>query len=445
MVIVVGMFSLLRQMERWLHQHIFKVGWLITKNYQTTTVLYYTFFLPGVVLHELVYWLAAGVLNLRADRAITFPEKQEIGELRLNFIRLSKKATPLQTAIISLAPPLVGLLVIWWIASNIFDFQAVLATMSSGELDAVAAGLRQLVAVQDFSLWFYFAFTISNTMMPMRGALQGLRPVLSALGIGAVVLLIAGLADDIGAAVIDPLTEGLNGLSTILLVIILVDVVGIAVLALIENSIEWVTGDSVTFKNGKMVGIRRSELLEQRKAEREKALRQQKAARQPAALPAGPPTVYRMALPVPAYGGIAISQLPQAIVEHDAPEALPERSPRDAPSVIPGEVAAAAAAPVVSMPLFNPGRVRDETPPDDGEPDDSSEADASDAAAAVDDADGGEDDGDVDDDELIYEDIDDAADFPDDDEEDDDAVYDDLYDDDYDDGDGDDEADDDGD
>ena len=74
------MLVLFRQIERWLHQHIFKVGWLLTNNFQTTTVLYYILFLPGILLHECSLWLAAGILNVRAERAIEFPAEQEIGE-----------------------------------------------------------------------------------------------------------------------------------------------------------------------------------------------------------------------------------------------------------------------------------------------------------------------------------------------------------------------------
>ena len=83
----------MRRLERWLHQHMFKVGWLLTKNLQTTTILYYTFFLPGVVLHEFIYWLVAGILNVRAERAIAWPEAQAIAELKLNFIKLARNTS----------------------------------------------------------------------------------------------------------------------------------------------------------------------------------------------------------------------------------------------------------------------------------------------------------------------------------------------------------------
>jgi hypothetical protein len=79
LLIVVALFAILRWLERSLHQRIFKVGWLLSKNSQTTTILYYTFFLPGVALHELVLWLVAGFLDVRAERAIAWPQKQEIG------------------------------------------------------------------------------------------------------------------------------------------------------------------------------------------------------------------------------------------------------------------------------------------------------------------------------------------------------------------------------
>ena len=102
-----------------MHQHIFKVGWLLTQNYETTTILYYTFFLPGIILHEVIYWLVAGLLDVRAERSIKWPEKQEIGELRLNFVQLARRTGRIQRAIISSAPLIIGLVIVWLMATNI--------------------------------------------------------------------------------------------------------------------------------------------------------------------------------------------------------------------------------------------------------------------------------------------------------------------------------------
>ena len=168
-LLVVGMFILLRRIERWLHQHIFKVGWLLTRNFQTTTILYYTFFLPGVFLHELTYWLGAGIFNVRATVSIPFFKKEvpppkddkqaktttvevpkpppsntiDISKLKPNFVTLDfgtargrgKQAQKgvYRKAFISVLPLLVALVVIWLIADNIFNLMGVVATMASGD------------------------------------------------------------------------------------------------------------------------------------------------------------------------------------------------------------------------------------------------------------------------------------------------------------------------
>src|SRR5215475_7197184 len=75
-ITVALLFYGLRRLEVWLHQHIFKVGWLVTNKYQTTTILYYAFFLPGILLNQLTIWTIAGFLNVRAAHSIAWPEKQ---------------------------------------------------------------------------------------------------------------------------------------------------------------------------------------------------------------------------------------------------------------------------------------------------------------------------------------------------------------------------------
>jgi hypothetical protein len=360
----------LRNLEQWLHRHIFKVGWLMTKNYHTTTILYYTFFLPGVLLHEVVYWLAAGVVDVRAERAIQWPEAQEIGELHLNFVRLSKKASPFKVAFISVVPTVAALLVIWWVATNIFDIHSVLEIMDPGTLDAVGAGISRLVSTQDFWLWTYFLFTISNTMMPANfRALQGWRPVIIVVSIVGVVILFTGFADEVGGVLYEPVYDGMNALSALFAVIIVVDLIGVAVLAAIENTIEWITGDSATFKNGKMIAMRRSEVLALKEQERQKVIkqRQQKAAR-PALSAGGIPSIYKLPLPVPgAPGEIPVTQTPAAIVGTPKPAAsLPERPRREEPSMIPGT--AEPVKPARVDPVFNPER-GSTTPDDDDFPD----------------------------------------------------------------------------
>jgi hypothetical protein len=340
-LIVVGLFSFLRRVETWLHQHIFKVGWLVTKNFQTTTILYYTFFLPGVLLYEFTYWLAAGVLDVRAERAITWPEKQEIGELRLNFVRLSRRTGKVRTAIISIAPLFAALAAVWFIANNIFDMPAILETMSVGSLQGVVDGILQLTAIPDFWLWAYLLFTISNTMMPDARVVTGWWwAMVGAMAVATLPLLLLGVEQEvIGDAIVSPVAGVLNTLSGIFAVIIVFDLSAVAILGTIEAAIERVTGDSATFRSGKMIVMSRAEAIAFRKQERERQ-RTREAQRRTTAAPSGPPSVYKLPLPVPGPPGQEpVTQSLTAVIEPEAQDEraeIPARPRRVEPEMITG-------------------------------------------------------------------------------------------------------------
>lgn len=325
------LFWVLRAMEHWLYRHAFKVGWLITRRYDTTTVLFYTFFLPGVFVNQVTTWLAAGVFNVRAEREFQFPEKQEIGELKLNFVRLSKKAPPFKVALIYLMPLAVGLIVTWIIANNVYDLPGVIEVASANTENSLGLALERLLRVPDFWLWTYFVFTISNTMMPNRAALKGWLLPASVVAALTALILLAGYGDEFGAVFAQPILDAINAFSLLLGLIIGVDALAIVVLAIIENSIELVTGNTATFKNGKMITMRREDLRNQRLAERQKEqkrreqLQQQKAARQ-----AGMPTVYALPFPLPGPPG---SEPATVIVAPPQPGALDKARPKG-PSVI---------------------------------------------------------------------------------------------------------------
>jgi len=319
----VGLFILLRRIERWLHQHIFKVGWLITQSYQTTTILYYTFFLPGVILHEVIYWLAAGMLNVRAEHAIQWPEPQEVGELKLNFVQLSSRAGSHRKAIISMTPLLAGLVIIWVIANNIFQITAVIETMSGGELNAVATGFGQLTGTPDFWLWVYFIFTISNTMFPtIPKDLRGWRSILGGGVAIALVLAVIGLGGEIFSALQSPLSNVINVLQITFLLLMGIDVLMVLALGTIEYAIERFTGRSATFRRGKMITMTREEAIEERQKERERQRRRAERARRRAAADSGPTSIYALSLPVPgAPGDVATTEFETG----DSPQTIQDR------------------------------------------------------------------------------------------------------------------------
>ncbi len=321
---------------------MFKVGWLLTKNFQTTTILYYTFLLPGVALYEFSYWLVAGLLNVRADRAISWPQKQEIAELKLNFVKLHKSAGAVKVGVISLAPLIGGIVAVWYIAINIIHAGDFLDTMRGGSLADLGSALGALSSAPDFWLWVYMIFAISNTMMPNLKDLRGLRTVGVVLAVIAGGLFLIGVGDELVLqALAGPVASALNVLAGVFAVMIAVNLVMTGILGLIEGIIERMTGDSATFVNGKLVAMTRAELLAQRAKEAEQA-RKARQTKERAPAVAGPPSVYKLSFPVPgAPGKEAVTQSEAVIVEREKPPTLQPGATRDdrgGPAVITGAV-----------------------------------------------------------------------------------------------------------
>lgn len=294
-----------------MHQHIFKVGWLVTKKLRTTTTLYYTIFLPGVFLHEVTLWFIAGILNVRAERAIAWPEQQAVGELKLNFIKLAKNTPRAKVMIINITPLLVGIGVVLVISSQMLGIGQFVDNIRSGRLNDVAQAIQQLTAAPDFWLWVYVTFTIGNTMFPSSTKEYKGRPTtFTLIGIVVAVILLFNSAD---AALItqvsEPFNTAANVLSGTFAVLIGIDLVVLGVLGSLESIIERVTGDSATFQNGKMITMRREELLKLRQAELAKKT---KAQAKKAAEPGGPPSVYRLPFPIPEPPGKEGLPAPQA-------------------------------------------------------------------------------------------------------------------------------------
>ncbi|MCC6617223.1 MAG: hypothetical protein IT320_27360 [Anaerolineae bacterium] len=305
----------LGRMRRYLYEHIFKVGWLLTKNLRTTTILFYVFFLPGLLVYEFVYWLAAGFLDVRAERAITWPEAQQIAELRLNFVKLAKAAGAFRTAVITIAPFITGTLLIWLVAHDILGVSAFADRLQTDGVSDLGGAIEQLFSAPDFFLWVYILFTIGNTMMPHWSDLRGARIVLIVLGVALVIMLALGVGTDIiRETIVTPLIEAVNLVSTVFAITLGVNLIMTALLGLAESIIERITGDSATYQNGKLVAMTRAEVqvFKREQAEREATARKRQQERQKRAA-SGPPSIYRMPLPIPGSPGREMRAAPESV------------------------------------------------------------------------------------------------------------------------------------
>ncbi|MCY4064597.1 MAG: hypothetical protein OXG53_19705 [Chloroflexi bacterium] len=324
------MLVLFRLTERWLHQHIFKVGWLLTNDFQTTTILYYILFLPGILLHELSLWLAAGILNVRAERAIEFPAEQEIGELRLNFIRISPQSGAIRYAVTKLAPILAGLACLWITAARIFSWQEAAAIVASGSIDDLARALSRVTATADFWLWFYLAFTVANTMFPaLQWKLSAIQKTVVVATTGALVTFAWWIGSGIDASFTQGIESLAGSLALVMLQMALINTAAVLALGAMETMIERVTGKSATFAAGKMIAMSRQEAQEQKarqERERRAARHEQRAKVSDEVIR----SVYELNFPIPGPPGREpVSRSAVAVV--NISEKPSNRTPRDEP------------------------------------------------------------------------------------------------------------------
>ncbi|MBK9122889.1 MAG: hypothetical protein IPM16_07165 [Chloroflexi bacterium] len=329
------LFWMLRWMERWLQQHLFKVGWLVTRDFRLTTVFYYVFFLPGVILHEFTLWLVAGIFNVRADRQTQFPQPQETPELRMNFVRVHPRAPSWKLTLIQFSPALAGVIVIEILAGTVLNIEPALQVMRTGTVNDVSAGLQILTSRPNFWLWMYVIFTIGNTLTPRLSAPPDQRVVTALIVVLVAVLVLAGAGDPSAASAASTVTAAINTVAAAIGVVVVIDAIAIFVLAIIENSIERITGNSASIRNGRLVARKRSEILAEREQERQRAERARQEAKEHGPSPLeGIPSIYRMSFPLP---DASAAKRPVIVAPNEPPSLEPRSSVPRGPSVIEGE------------------------------------------------------------------------------------------------------------
>ncbi len=236
-------------LERWIHQHLYGVGWLLTQDKERATILYYLILSPGVFLHEFSQWLTAGALGVQIRKIKVWPKPQTNGTLRLDFVQL-KKADRFQSTVIGLVPFLTGIAMVWVISQNIFDVQSLSAALASGDLQTIMAELRRLFTTPDFWLWLYLLFAIGNAMMPTSNDRQNWPLLGGIFGAIAAFLLILGLGEEVLIpAMQGPIARALGVLVTAFGTILILDCFIVTGLGLLERGLERVTGTRAKYRS----------------------------------------------------------------------------------------------------------------------------------------------------------------------------------------------------
>ena len=341
--------------------------------------------MPGILLHEITLWLAAAILRVRSERSIDFPAHQEIGELRLNFIRLSPDSGFRRFSLAKLAPIASGILCLWLIAAQVFNWHEVSAIAASGSIDDIARALGRLTKTADFWLWFYLAFTVANTMFPApwRG-FSGRRKGALTLAAGALIIVIWRVGGENAPFIALVIERLMFSLALVLLQTIAINIVAVLVLGALEAATERVTGRSATFVDGTMITMSRKEA----QARKTRQMRDRTTASpgpQAAATAQIFTSIYDMKLPIPGPPGREpVSRSAVRIVagsEEDSdpapgaarmhPTSLPQKpgvdSARSTPTIIGSAAAVSAAKTPEPGRAKQPERMRPQRPAADGE------------------------------------------------------------------------------
>jgi hypothetical protein len=279
---------LLLMVQRWIHRHLFGVGFLLARDKGTATLFYYLFLMPGVFLHEFSQYMMAGVFAVRAHKYNLVPEAQDDGSLEMGFIELEEVKNPVYAAIIGIAPLLAGIAVVLWISGkDQLNLPQIFTAIRTNDLSVIGAAFQMLVTKPDFLLWLYVLFAVSNTMMPSRDGRRGWLIVGAAVAALIVFLTVIGMEELVIEALQGWVSDALWGLTSVLGIVLALDLVVAGIIWLFEFGMQRVTGHKVEYAPALTAG-------------NQAAL----------SAPKGPKSVYDLRLPIPAAPGKASGKAP---------------------------------------------------------------------------------------------------------------------------------------
>ena len=283
--LLAAVLILLVYVEKWVHSHLYGVGWLLTNDKKSATALYYVLLFPGVFVHEFTQYLIAGALNVKIKRVIAWPDAQDDGTLRLDFVQIHKNTHWVSAAIIGASPLFVGLALVWVISNHVLNLEGLLTAISQGDLTLLGPALKNLVSTQDFFLWLYLVFAISNAMLPTPSDRQG-WPLVFGLFAGVIVFLVAiGVGDVLLETFTGPVGHGVERLATAFATVIVIEVPGIVIIGFLEEVLERLTKRKFQYRT--------------ESAPRRRSRSREPGSNTPLSPDAPMPSIYNLELPLP--------------------------------------------------------------------------------------------------------------------------------------------------
>ncbi len=239
-------------LQRWIHAHLHGVSLLLTGRPEWAVVLYAVILFPGVLLHEVSHWLTATLLGVRTGGFSLIPRRQPDGTLQLGYVEYYKGRTlgPFRESLIGAAPLIAGTSVILLIGRHVFGVTDLADAFQFGDVSTLTDALAAIIATPNFLAWLYLLFAVANAMLPSRSDRHAWPAFL--LWLGGLTLVVAFLARD--TALLDnlvrPASTLFGFLATALWIAVAVDILCMAVIALLEWLLSRARGMSVVYGAG---------------------------------------------------------------------------------------------------------------------------------------------------------------------------------------------------
>lgn len=164
---------------------------MLTGSPQVAALVLFLLYLPGILLHEGTHWLAAWLLRLKPHAFTVWPTLRG-NTLELGSVQMAETDIWRDTAV-GLAPLAVGSTAMAVIGTQIL-YATELAELALGlRFRLIVGWFREMLAIQDSTLWLYLLFAFGNGMMPSVSDRRSLRLVVFYFGLGVLLLVLADL------------------------------------------------------------------------------------------------------------------------------------------------------------------------------------------------------------------------------------------------------------
>ena len=230
-------------LQQWLHRHIQGFVVMLTGNSGWAMKLLFYLLLPGILLHEISHYVAAKILMVHTSGIHLGIKPIKGNQISLGSVMIGR-TDPLRESLIGIAPFVVGIGAIWAIAGYGFD------VWPEAGLTYTQIIHRVTDYANDWTTWLdlYLIFAVSTAMIPSQSDREPWGPVITVLGLSALVFSLLGWTPRVPADLVQFARQMVSGLTLALGVAVAVNGVVAVTLWILEKIFERVSSKRFEFR-----------------------------------------------------------------------------------------------------------------------------------------------------------------------------------------------------